>query len=301
MKPAPFEYHAPESVDDVVALLAEHGDEAKPLAGGQSLVPMLALRLTRFAHLVDLNRVAALRGVSRDNGSLTVRAMTTQAAVERDAEVARAVPLLARATPLIGHFQIRNRGTVGGSLAHADPASEYPAVALALDATFELVSKSGTTRVAASDFFEGTWQTCIDAGQVLVAVHFPVWGGRCGFACEEVARRSGDFALAGAVAAVEVDDAGAVRRAAVGLFGLGPTPLRARAAEAEIIGEPPSTPDGYRALGQLAMRDADPVDDVHASASYRRRVGAHLVARTLASAVEEARQAHDPPGAGGER
>ncbi|MBV8949547.1 MAG: FAD binding domain-containing protein, partial [Actinobacteria bacterium] len=218
MKPAPFEYHAPDSVGDVVGLLAEHGDEAKPLAGGQSLVPMLALRLTRFEHLVDLNRVAALRGVSRNGDTLTVRSMTTQAFVERDAGVARAVPLLARATPLIGHSQIRNRGTVGGSLAHADPASEYPAVALALDASFELASRSGATRVPATDFFQGTWQTCIEPDQVLAAVHFPVWEGRCGFACDEVARRAGDFALAGAVVAVQLDDAGSVRRAAIGLF-----------------------------------------------------------------------------------
>jgi carbon-monoxide dehydrogenase medium subunit len=288
VKPAPFEYHAPETVADVVALLAEHGDEAKPLAGGQSLVPMLALRLARFGHLVDLNRVSALRGVSRDDGVLTVRAMTTQATVERDAEVARAVPLLARATPLIGHFQIRNRGTVGGSLAHADPASEYPAVALALDASLEVASSEGSTRVAAADFFQGTWQTSIAPDQVLVAAHFPVWEGRCGFACEEVARRAGDFALAGAVAAVQLDDAGAVRRAGVGLLGLGSTPLRAYAAEAELVGKPPPGGDGYLELGELAMRDVAPVDDVHASGTYRRRVGAHLVARTLAQAVQEA-------------
>jgi carbon-monoxide dehydrogenase medium subunit len=288
VKPAPFEYHAPETVADVVALLAEHGDEAKPLAGGQSLVPMLALRLARFGHLVDLNRVPALRGISRDDAALTVRAMTTQATVERDPEVARAVPLLARATPLIGHFQIRNRGTVGGSLAHADPASEYPAVALALDASLEVVSNEGSTRVPAAEFFEGTWQTSIAPDQVLVAAHFPVWEGRCGFACEEVARRAGDFALAGAVAAVQLDDAGVVRRAGVGLLGLGSTPLRTHAAETELVGKPPPGDDGFLELGVLAMRDVDPVDDVHASAAYRRRVGAHLVARTLAQAVEEA-------------
>ena len=288
MKPAPFEYHAPETVADVVGLLAEHGDDAKPLAGGQSLVPMLALRLARFGHLVDLNRVDGLRGVERHDGVLSVHAMTTQAMVERDPEVARAAPLLARVTPLIGHFQIRNRGTLGGSLAHADPASEYPAVALALDASLEVASAAGSVRVPASEFFEGTWQTSMEPDQVLVAAHFPVWEGRCGFACEEVARRAGDFALAGAVAAVQLDEDGSVERAGIGLLGLGSTPLRARAAEVELLGKPPPVGAALRELGELAVRDVDPVDDVHASATYRRRVGAHLVARTLAAAIQEA-------------
>lgn len=291
MKPAPFQYHAPETVDDAVALLAEHGDEAKPLAGGQSLVPMLALRLARFGHLVDLNRVPALRGVSRADGRLTVGAMTTQSTVEHDGEVARSVPLLARSTPLIGHFQIRNRGTVGGSLAHADPASEYPAVALALDTSFEVASRSGSQRVAAADFFEGTWQTCLEPDQLLVAAHFPVWSGRCGFACEEIARRSGDFALAGVVAAVQLDTDGAIARARVALMGLGSTPLRASAVEAALAGSRPPGHDDLLELGNVAMRDVDPVDDVHASAAYRRRVGAHLVARTLARALHEAEEA----------
>jgi carbon-monoxide dehydrogenase medium subunit len=290
VKPARFEYHAPETVDDVVALLGEHGDEAKPLAGGQSLVPMLALRLTRFAHLVDLNRVAELRGVDRTDGTVTVRAMTTQAAVGRDAEVARAVPLLARATPLIGHFQIRNRGTFGGSIAHADPASEYPAVALALDARLEVASPAGRTEVPAADFFEGTWQTTIGPDQVLVAAHFPAWRGRCGFACDEVARRAGDFALAGVVAAGGRDDTGTVERAAIGLFGMGSTPLRATTAEQALVGAAPPDADGRREIGELAVRDTEPVDDVHATAAYRRRAGAALVARTLTTALREAEQ-----------
>ena len=217
MKPAPFEYHAPESLSDVTALLAEHGDEGKVLAGGQSLVPMLALRLTRFEHIVDLNRVDDLRGVSRSNGTLTVKAMTTQRTVEHDTAAGEAVPLLAQAIPLIGHFQIRNRGTVGGSIAHADPASELPAVALALDAELEIAGASGTRTVPASEFFLGTWTTSVGEDEILSAVHFPVWSGNTGFAVEEVARRSGDFALTGVVAAVEVDASGAVSRAGLSL------------------------------------------------------------------------------------
>jgi carbon-monoxide dehydrogenase medium subunit len=288
MKPAPFEYHAPESLSDVAALLAEHGDEAKLLAGGQSLVPMLALRLTRFEHIVDLNRVAELRGVSRSNGTLTVKAMTTQRAVEHDPEAGATVPLLAEAIPLIGHFQIRARGTVGGSIAHADPASELPSVALALDADLEVAGPSGTRTVPAAEFFLGTWTTAVAEDEILTAVHFPVWSGRTGFAVEEAARRSGDFALAGVVAGVEVDASGAVRRAALSFLGMAPTPVRAPTAEQALLG---TTADGADLLeiGRLAVGDTDPTADVHASEAYRKHVGAHLVARALDRALGAAR------------
>jgi carbon-monoxide dehydrogenase medium subunit len=289
MKPAPFEYHAPESLSDVTALLAEHGDEAKVLAGGQSLVPMLALRLTRFEHIVDLNRVAELQGVSRANGTLTINAMTRQRAVEQDAAAGEAVPLLAEAIPLIGHFQIRNRGTIGGSIAHADPASELPAVALALDAELEIAGRSGTRRVPAADFFVGTWTTTIGDDEILSAVHFPVWPGRAGFAVEEVARRSGDFALAGVVAAVELNDAGHVSRAGISFLGMAPTPVRARAAEQALIGTTPTAPE-LDEIGRLAVTDTDPTADVHASAEYRKHVGAHLVVRALDRAMGAARR-----------
>jgi carbon-monoxide dehydrogenase medium subunit len=176
VKPAPFEYHAPERTDEAVGLLAEHGDEAKPLAGGQSLVPMLALRLTRFEHLIDLNRVDELRGIERVDGVVTVAAMTRQAELERSG-AAGDVPLLALATPLIGHFQIRNRGTVGGSIAHADPAGELPAVALALNAELAITAPSGTRSVPAADFFIGTWETCLQPDELLTGVRFPVWQG----------------------------------------------------------------------------------------------------------------------------
>lgn len=287
MKPAGFEYHAPESVADVVGLLAEHADEAKPLAGGQSLVPMLALRLTRFAHLVDLNRVSELSGIHRDNGSLVVGAMTRQRAIERDPTVAPVVPLLAAAVPLIGHSQIRNRGTVGGSIAHADPASELPAVALTLDAKLEVASAAGSRTVGAADFFEGTWSTTLADDEILTAVRFPVWEGRCGFAFDEVARRSGDFALAGVAVAVEVDGDGSVRRSGIGLLGMGSTPLRASASEAALTGRAPSS-DDLDEIAHLAVADLEPPDDVHATAGYRRRVGAHLVRRALQRALEEA-------------
>ena len=284
MKPAPFEYHAPETTADVLALLAEHGDEAKPLAGGQSLVPMLALRLTRFEHLIDLNRVPELTGIERENGTLAVGAMTRQAALAS----VDAVPLLMHALPLIGHFQIRNRGTVGGSIAHADPAAELPAVALALDAELEIAGSSGTRTQAASEFFTGTWMTSLEPDEVLARVRFPVWSGRAGFAVDEVARRMGDFALVGAACGVELVENDHVDRAAIALFGMGSTPLRASAAEAALRGAA-GTAEELAEIGQLAVGDLDPPEDIHASTSYRRRVGAHVVARALTRALEYAR------------
>jgi aerobic carbon-monoxide dehydrogenase medium subunit len=267
VKPAPFTYHAPESVADACALLARHADDAKVLAGGQSLVPMLALRLTRFAHLVDLNRIAALQGVARENGSLVVGAGTRQRVMERDPAVAAAVPLLARATPLVGHFQIRNRGTVGGSLAHADPASEYPAVALALDAEFEIAHTSETRRVPAAEFFTGTWTTAIADDEMLVATRFPVWPGPAGFAIEEVARRHGDFALAGAVCA-----AGAAGQGALALFGVGSTPVRVAEADDALRSDAPAAD-----VAEAAARALDPPGDVHATSATRRRIAKRLV------------------------
>ncbi len=292
MKPAPFEYHRPATIPDALGLLADHGDEAKPLAGGQSLVPMLALRLARFEHLVDLNHVAGLAGISRADGHIVVGAMTRQVTLERDAEVAAAVPLLARATPFIGHFQIRNRGTAGGSLAHADPASEYPAVAVALQATFDITGPNGTRTVDAGTFFEGTWRTCLQADELLAAVRFPTAPPRSGFAVEEMARREGDFALAGVAAAVTLESAGVVGRAGLGLFGVGPTPIRADAAEAAATGQEAAEllakPDLLAELGRLATSQLDPPDDIHATGDYRRRVAAHLVTRALRAALEEA-------------
>jgi carbon-monoxide dehydrogenase medium subunit len=197
MKPAAFEYHAPTTADEAVALLADLGDEAKIIAGGQSLVPMLALRLAVFDHLVDLRKLDELRGVETRGDTVWVGAGTTHAAVGRDAGIRRDVPLLHRATPLIGHFQIRNRGTLGGAIAHADAAGEYPAVALTLDARMHILSPRGQRTIPAAEYFTGMWSTAMEADELLTGVTFPVWRGRTGFAIEEFARRAGDFAMAG--------------------------------------------------------------------------------------------------------
>ncbi|MFA1546231.1 xanthine dehydrogenase family protein subunit M [Actinomadura chokoriensis] len=291
MKPAPFAYHAPAGVAEAVSLLADLGEEAKAIAGGQSLVPMLALRLAAFEHLVDLGRVAGLSGVERRGDDLWIGAGTTQAAIERSADVALDVPLLARATPLIGHFQIRNRGTIGGSLAHADAAAEYPAVALALGARIEARSPRGTRTVPADRFFTDLWTTDLAADELLTGVAFPVWRGRCGFAVEEFARRSGDFAIAGAAVAVELDGDARISRCGIGLFGLGSTALRATAAEEALTG---SAADGVTAedVGHAAVSALESVPaDLHASADYRRQVGAVIVARAWRRALQEASNA----------
>jgi aerobic carbon-monoxide dehydrogenase medium subunit len=288
MKPTPFEYHRPSTVEEAVGLLAELGDEAKVLAGGQSLIPILALRLTAFEHLVDIGRIGGLAGIEQHDGRLRIGAGTTEAAVEHSAEVAEAVPLLFRATPHIGHVQIRNRGTVGGCIAHADPAGEYPAVALALDAEVEAISVRGTRSIPAAELFTGLWGTTLEADELLTAVTFPVWGSRCGAGVEELARRHGDFAIAGAVIAVQLDGDDSVARCAIGLLGLGATPLRARPAEALVVGTTAADVDPV-AVARAAVDDLTAVpSDQHGSSDYRTRVGATMVARALRRAIEEA-------------
>jgi carbon-monoxide dehydrogenase medium subunit len=287
MKPAPFVLHSPSSLEEAEVLLADHGDEAKVLAGGQSLVPLLALRLTRFEHLVDLNRISSLQGISEEKAWLSIGSMTRQAHAERSTAVESAVPLLHRALPQIGHFQIRNRGTVGGSTAHADPASELPAVALALDAELIATRRGSRRTIPARDFFRATWTTALEADEILAEIRYPVWSGRCGFALEEFARRHGDFAIAGVACGVELGPEGAVTRAAIALFGMGPTPVRAGGAEAALAGGAPGELD-LRAIARAAVEESDPPDDIHGTPSFRRRVAAHLIERALKRAIEEA-------------
>lgn len=290
MKSAPFDYHAPATLDEAAALLGTL-DDAKIIAGGQSLAPLLAMRLSRFDHLVDLRRVPGLAGIEDRGESLWIGASTTQAAAEHSPEVAAAVPLLARALPLVGHFQIRNRGTVGGSIAHADPSAELPAVALALDATMETISSRGRRSIPAADFFTGFWSTALDEDEIVTGVVFPARGKRGGWAVEEVARRHGDFAVAGACVALDVNEGGTVDRLTVALMGLGSTPVRADRAEGSVVGRRADEIDPT-ALGRDAMADLDSVpSDASGSASYRTRVGAAVVSRAWQQAVEEALRA----------
>jgi carbon-monoxide dehydrogenase medium subunit len=284
VKAAPFAYHRPASVADAVALLGEYGDDAKILAGGQSLVPMLAMRLTHFDNLIDISRVPALNDIDRVDDAVRIGAGTPHALVGMDDEVAESVPLLTLATPHIGHFQIRNRGTLGGAIAHADPAAEYAAVALALDATIEATSARGVREIPAAEFFTGLWETALAADEILTAVRFPVWSGRCGFAVQEFARRHGDFAIAGAVVGIQLDDDDRVTRCGIGLLGLGSTPLRGTPAEAAMLGNPLDAVTAEE-IGRLALSElTDIPTDLQGSAEYRARVGATMVARAFKQA-----------------
>ena len=291
MKAAPFAYHRPESVKEAADMLAEFGDDAKVLAGGQSLVPMLAMRLTHFDNLIDISRVDELCGIDLDDGAVRIGATTSHALVGMDDEVADSVPLLTMATPHIGHFQIRTRGTLGGAIAHADPAAEYAAVALALDADMEAHSSRGARTIPAAEFFTGLWETSLASDEILTAVRFPVWDGRSGFAVHEFARRHGDFAIAGAVAAVQVDADDRVIRCGVGLLGLGSTPLRGTTAEDALVGRTVGDLDRDAAL-ELARSTMAAIEDIPAdlqgSSTYRARVGATMLARALSEALAAA-------------
>lgn len=287
MKSAPFEYSAPTTVAEAIDALSH--DDAKVLAGGQSLIPLMAMRLSRFDRLVDLRKIPELQGCSEVNGAVRIGAMTRQADAEHDALVAAGASLLAKALPNVGHFQIRNRGTVGGSIVHADPSAELPTAALALDATIEIAGAEGVRRVPASEFFLGTMETAVGDHEIVTAIEFRTWGPGSGFAVEELARRHGDFALVGAMCGVRLAS-GSVAQSTVAMFGVGSTPVRCHAAEAALAGAAADDIDPVE-IAKMAVADLDPPTDVHASAAYRRAVGATMVERALRAAIEEARRA----------
>jgi carbon-monoxide dehydrogenase medium subunit len=284
VKPPPFEYFAPDSLEEALALLAQYGDDAKPLAGGQSLVPVLNFRLARPAVLVDLNRIDALAGIEADEPGLRIGAMTRQRSAERDALVRRHAPLIAEALPHVAHPQIRNRGTIGGSIAHADPAAELPALALALEATLRLRSAASERTVAARDFFTGLFATALASDELLVEVAVPPLPPRSGCAFEEVARRHGDYALLAVAALVALDDAGRCVDARLAYVGAGPGPLRAAAAEAALAGRRIDDA-AVRDAADAAFREVDPGGDVHASAAYRKALARVLTTRAIRRAA----------------
>ena len=290
MRPAPFDYVAPRTVEEALDLLARHGDEAKLLAGGQSLVPMMNMRLVRPAIVVDLNRVAALGALRENAGGLRLGALVRQHALERDGRVARAAPLLAEAAPLIGHLQTRARGTVGGSLVHADPAAELPACMIALDAVFHLRSARATRTCRADDFFRGVLTTALEPDELLAEVELPGPAApRTGHGFAEVARRHGDFALAGACAVLALDAGGVCQAARLVIFGAGDRPHLARAGAA-LIGER-LTAARLAGVGRAGAGEIDARDDLHATAAYRRHVAAGLAARALGQAAARAEAA----------
>jgi len=288
MKAPPFEYARAASVDEACALLRAHGDDAKLLAGGQSLVPMMAMRLLRPAWLVDINEIAALKSVAVEKDVVRTGACARQVTLERDAALGARVPLLHQALAWVGHVQTRNRGTVGGSLAHADPCAELPLVAQVLEARMQLRADKGERSLSASEFFLGPMTTALTAEECLEAVHWPAWPEpRVGSAFTEIATRHGDFAMVSAAAQIALDDEGRCLRAALGLGGVGMTPLAFPALAARLVGQRPGATD-FADLARAAAAQCEPSDDLHASAAYRRHLAQVLVARVLRSAQQQA-------------
>jgi len=284
MPAVPFEYHAPRTLEEAIALLRQGGEGAKPLAGGQSLVPLLTLRLARPEVLVDLNGLDELRVVRRDGDEVVIGALVRHRSLERGDGALGACPLLQEAAALIGNVRVRALGTIGGSLAHADPAAELPAVAQALDATLVLRGPDGERRVPAHDFFLGALTTALGPAEVITGVRLPVLGPGVGYAVEEFTRRAGDFAVVAAIAVVEVGRTGEIARARVALAGAGATPRRLPGVEAALSGQRPEVETLRRAaLG--AAREIDPDGDMHASAAYRRHLARVLTARALERAA----------------
>jgi aerobic carbon-monoxide dehydrogenase medium subunit len=287
LKPAPFEHVAPRSIAEAVSLLEQHGDEAKPLAGGQSLIPLLALRLATPGVLVDLARVEELDYVRAEGPSLAIGAMTTHRAVEKHASVGRC-PMLVEALDVVGHVAIRNRGTVGGSLAHADPAAEWPARALALDAEVDAAGPGGTRTIPAAELFFTYLTTVLEPDELVTQIRLKLPEGRSGSAFVELARRHGDFAIAGAGAVVWLDDADIVSDARVVLIGVGPTALRSAEAEEALRGLRADQVSAEE-VGTQVVASIDPVGDIHGSAGYRREVAKVLTERAVRLALDRAR------------
>ncbi|MDI3339243.1 MAG: xanthine dehydrogenase family protein subunit M [Sphaerobacter sp.] len=286
MKPPVFDYRAPVSVEETQQALAEYQADGKLLAGGQSLVPMLNMRLARPAVLIDINRVTELAFVRADDGGLTIGALTRQQALLEHPTVQERWPLLAEATRHIGHRTIRNRGTVGGSLAHADPAAELPAVMLALDAVVTVSSTRGERQIPARDFVVDYLTTALEPTELLRSVWVPALPPRTGWAFQEVSRRHGDFALVAVAALVTLDAAGVCTDARLVLTGVGPTPVPVDLRQT-LIGAAPS-PAAVAAAAEAAQAAVDPPSDVHAPAEYRRHLARVLARRALTTAIERA-------------
>ncbi len=296
MKPAPFDYFAASSADEAVGLLAKHGDDAMVLAGGQSLLPLLNLRLARPAVLVDVSKVGELDYIRESDRGLEIGAVTSKRNVEHSALVRERHPLLHATTCLIAHPPIRSRGTVGGSLVQADPAAEYPALAVALDAELHVASSEGERTIAADDFFHGFLATDLAPGELLKSVLWPKLEPGSGWSCLEFARRPGDFALAGVVVTVSLDDGGRFAETRLVPFGVGARPVRLRDAEQTLLGEAPGDAVYERAAERAVASLEPPHSDVHASSEYRLHLMRVLLGRALTEASARAhRQRENPP------
>jgi CO/xanthine dehydrogenase FAD-binding subunit len=289
MKAADFDYARADDVSEVCRLLASAGGDGKIIAGGQTLVPLLAMRLARPSLLVDINAVDELQGIEAEGDGVVVRACTRQAAALADGTIRRRVPLLAKALHFVGHVQTRNRGTVGGSLANADPAAEIGIATTALGAVLSARSAGGERKIAVEDFFAGAMTTALSPEECLTAIRYPVWqeAGRIGTGFQEVSARRSDFALVAAAAQVLLDEGGVCRRATLAVGGMGGSPARLKEAAERLVGTPLSEDDAA-AAAEIAAASLEPESDLHASADYRRRVAGALIARAVAEARAEA-------------
>jgi CO/xanthine dehydrogenase FAD-binding subunit len=297
VKPPRFSYHDPSRLDEAFSLLAEHGDEGKVLAGGQSLVPLLNFRLAQPDHLIDINRIGSLASICRRDGKLHIGALTRQSTMETSPLVAENWPLLTDALGYVAHAQIRNRGTVGGSVAHADPAAELPVAFAVLDARFRVASARGERTIAPEDFFVTHLTTTIEPDEMLTEIEVPPVPDRTGHAFTEFARRHGDFALGGAAALITVDADGVCERAAVGLLAAAPTPVRATEAEQLLVGERIDESTAARAA-ERAAAGVEPTGDIHGSAEYRKHLVEVMARRAITAAAERAAGANAAAGNG---
>ena len=288
MKPPIFDYVAAESREHALDVLREHGDDAKVLAGGQSLVPLMSFRLAKPAVLLDINGLDGLDAIEADHGRMRIGALTRQCELLTHPLIAERCPLMRAATEFIGHPAIRNRGTVGGSVAHADPAAELPILLQVLDAEIEVRSAGSPRAIPANDFFLGLLMTGMNPEELLTAVSFALPEKGAGWGFQEVARRHGDFALVAVAALVTLDDRGAVAEAAVALGGIADRPLRVASVEEALKGNRP-TPDTIEAASHLVDDAVTPVGDIHAGEGYRAHLGQVLTRRAICDAVERAR------------
>lgn len=288
MKPAPFEYARPESVQEALNLLEQHGEEGKVLAGGQSLGPLLNMRMASPGILIDINRLEELSYIRRESGYLQIGALARQRAIERSSMISGSWPLLAEAAPFIGHATLRNRGTICGSLAHSDPAAELPAIAAALDAELSILGPYGERVASPGEFFRSYMTTSLEPEELLTEVRFPPPEPRTGTAWMELARRHGDYALVGVAALLTLNEDGGCESARLVYTGVAPVPFDANEAAELLVGQEP-TDEAFASVAERAASLSEPGSDVHASAAYRRHLVGALTKRALGKALERAK------------
>jgi len=287
MIPAPFDYHRPSSLDEAIGLLTKHGEQAKVLSGGMSLLPTLKLRLGFFAHLVDINRIAGLDGIKEEGGALRIGAMTRQSALERSELIRKKYPILGDAVPLIADPLVRNRGTVGGNVANGDPANDQPAIMIALGATLVARGPKGERTIAANKFYTGLYETALARDEILTEIRIPVPPAKSGGAYQKLKRKTGDFAVAAVAVQMTLDARGAVASCGMALTNAGPTPLEAAEAAKFLTGKTPDAKTIAEAA-KLAAAKCDPSADHRGSIEYKKDMARVLAARALQTAFERA-------------